>query len=249
MNIENFIKNLSMTLYKKINLYSAGPEIVFNKPCIGYIKKGYAKFFYKGKTSFAYEGDLIYIALGTKYQSVWFGDPDVEWYSISFDFTSKNAFSEYPFQILRNYPSETLDKMFEAYEKEPLLSISYFYMLLNDIFQKMKKIKKNPVQSKIEKAIEHIENNYADQISIEYLASICYMSESSFFKAFKRATGVTPIAYKHNIMIQTAIEMLSGGNISIEEVSTLCGFSSSNYFRRIFIRLTGKTPKEIRKNI
>ncbi len=217
------------------------------RPCFGYVTKGYGKFLHKGKTYFAREGDLIYIATGTKYQSVWFGEPDIEWYSITFDFSSKNAFSSYQFQILKNYSTELFEKMYEAYENEPLLSVSYFYMLLNDIFSKLKQVEKNPLQNKIEKAIDYIEQNCSEQIHIEKLANMCYMSESAFFKTFKKATGVTPIAYKHNIMIQKAIEMLSGTSASIEEVSTLCGFACSNYFRIIFTKLTGKTPKEIRK--
>ncbi len=228
------------------NIHSAGPKVYFYNPCIGYVKKGYAKFLYKGQTLYAYEGDLIYIAYGTKYHSVWFGSPDIEWYSINFSFKSQYDFYKYQFQILKDYPSELFDKMNETYVSSYLLSVSYFYLLLDDIYQKLKTTLNAMSYMTIEPAIDHIESNYNQSISISTLAKLCHCSESGFFKMFRKSTGVTPIAYKHNIMIQHALDLLSHTTLSIEEISSRAGFSSSNYFRKIFIRLTGKTPKELR---
>ena len=241
------LSNYKLLQCRYNTIHSAGTDIFFYSPCIGYVKKGYAKFLYKGQTIYAYEGDLIYIAYGTRYQSVWFGSPDIEWYSISFAFKSQYDFYEYQFQILRNYPAEPFDKMNETYENSYLLSVSYFYQLLDDIYKKLKVTSKPVSYVMIEPAVEYIENNYNQNISISTLAGLCHCSESGFFKLFRKSTGVTPINYKHNIMIQHALDLLSHTNLSVEEISTQTGFSSSNYFRRIFIKLTGKTPKELRQ--
>ena len=240
------ISDYSFKKHNYQNIHSAGPEVYFYKPCIGYVTKGYAKFLYKGQTLYAYEGDLIYIAYGTKYHSVWFGSPDIEWYSINFAFKSQYDLFEYQFQILKDYPSELFDKMNETYENSYLLSVSYFYQLLDDIYQKLKATSKAVSYMTIEPAVEYIENNYNQNISINTLYKLCHCSESGFFKLFRQSTGVTPIAYKHNIMIQHALDLLSHTNLSIEEISSRVGFSSSNYFRKIFIKLTGKKPKELR---
>jgi len=240
------ISNYSFEKKTYQNIHSAGPKLYFYKPCIGYVKKGYAKFLYKGQTLYAYEGDLIYIAYGTKYHSVWFGSPDIEWYSINFSFKSQYDFCEYQFQILKDYPSELFDKMNENYENSYLMSVSYFYQLLDDIYQKLKAASMPVSYMTIEPAVEYIENNYNQNISVSTLAKLCHCSESGFFKLFRKSTGVTPIAYKHNIMIQHSLDLLSYTNLSVEYISTRVGFSSSNYFRKIFIKLTGKTPKELR---
>lgn len=240
------ISNYSFHLYNYQNIYSACPELYFYNPCIGYVKKGYAKFLYKGQTLYAFEGDLIYIAYGTKYNSVWFGSPDIEWYSIKFAFKSQYDFHEYQFQILKEYPSELFDKMNETYENSYLLSVSYFYQLLDDIYKKLQTFPKSAAYTTIEPAIEYIENNYNQNIAIHTLAELCNCSESGFFKLFKKSTGVTPIAYKHNIMIQHALDLLSHTNLSIEEISCHIGFSSSNYFRTVCFKLTGETPKRLR---
>ena len=247
--MENNILILSY-LFNKFSfkhIHSAGPEIYFNNPCIGYIRKGHAKFLYKGKIFYAYEGDLIYIAYGTKYQSIWFGSPDIEWYSINFHFKSRYDFYEYQFQILKNYSPELFDKMYKTYESSYMLSVSYFYQLLDDIYKRLEPTVVPVSCTTIQPAVEYIEKNYNQNFSIYTLAELCNCSESSFFKLFKKSTGVTPIAYKHNIMIQNALELLAHTTLSIEEISVQTGFASSNHFRTVFFKLTGKTPKELRK--
>ena len=240
------ITNFGFICYKYRNIHSVGPEQYFNNPYIAYIKRGYAEFLHKGKTIRANEGDLVYIAAGTKYHSIWFGSPEIEWYSIGFDFKHQYDFCEYPFQVLKNYPSVLFEKIYGAYESSYFLSVSYFYQLLDDIYKKLKPVSEHIKYTSADSAIEYIENNYNKDISIKTLAKLCNCSESGFFKMFKNSTGVTPISYKHNVMIQHSLELLAHTDFSIEEISTRVGFSSSNYYRTVFFKLTGKTPKELR---
>ena len=247
MNNNNLVSYYELNHHKYQTIHSAGPEIFFSKPCIGYVIKGYADFFYNGSSFRANEGDLIYIAFEPKYQSIWYGAPDIEWYSIGFDFISKFSFYDYRFQILKNYPPTLFEKMYETYQNSPMESISYFYLLLNDIYSKMNHSQLTSSYLLIEPAVKYIENNFNKEISITTLEKLCNISKSTLFNHFKNSLGVTPIAYKHNIMIQKAIDLLSNTDIPIEEISSRVGFSSSNYFRKVFSKLTGKTPKELRK--
>ena len=248
MSKKIIITNYDIKNYQHQNIYSAGPDRHFKHPCIAYIKSGYAQFLYKGKTLYAYEGDLVYIAQGTKYTSIWYGSPDISWNTIIFDFKSQYDFCEYEFQVLKNYPAELVDKMYDSYNDSYMLSISYFYQLLNDIHKKLKSIPEHISNTTIAPAIDYIENNYSQNISISTLARLCKCSESGLFKIFKSSTGVTPVAYKHNTMIQHALELLSNTDLSIEEVSSKVGFSSSDYFRKVFFKLTGKRPKDLKKS-
>ena len=236
----------NLSLQRRNTIYSAGSDLFFSNPCIGYIKKGYAEFLYNGKSIYACEGDLIYISYQTKYQSIWHGDPDIEWYSVNFDFNSKYAFYDYRFQILKNYPPDIFEKMYKTYADSPMISVSCFYRLLDDIYNKMKSTPQTAAYSMIEPALRFMEKNYQQRISVKTLANLCKVSESGFFKLFKKETGVTPIAYKHNIMIQHSVELLSNTSMPIEEISSAAGFPSSNYFRKVFFRLTGKMPGEFR---
>ena len=227
MDKNNLLSKFHIYYNRYQNLHSAGPDLFFNEPCIGYVKKGYARFLYQGKTLY--------------------GSPDIEWYTVNFNFVSKFAFYDYRFQIISKYPEELFEKMYNSYDSAPMLSVSYLYQLLDDIYSKMTLTTTVKTHSSIEKAMTHIENNYSVPISISTLENICHISRSSLFKQFKSALGVTPIEYKHNIMIQHAIDLLTNTNMSIEEISAAVGFSSSNYFRKVFVGITDKIPKELRK--
>ena len=247
MEETGYIRLFEMRKLEFDKTYTTGSLQSYARPCIGYLLRGVGKFFYNGNTYFAKEGDLIYIAKDTKYYSVWYGEPEIEFYSISFDFTHPYAYYDYRFQIIKSYPRELFDDMIANVNTRPMLTLSKMYALLEDIYPKMQ-TDAAPIQNgAIEQAIIHIESNYSSPIEINELCRLCHLSRSSLFDAFKRRTGVSPINYKHNVMIQHALDMLAHTELTIDEISQQVGFSSSNYFRSIFEKLTGKTPKEVRK--
>jgi len=44
--------------------------------------------------------------------------------------------------------------------------------------------------------------------------------------------------------LQKAKEMLKKPNVSVRDVSRLCGYSDANYFARLFRRMTGVSPSK-----
>lgn len=247
MNTNQFINRFSIAKYNFQHKKITG-NTKFHIPCIGYVLKGHCRFLYKGNVYTANTGDLVYISAGTRYYSVWFGESDVEWYSINYSFSGKQTMLEYKFQIIKNYPVKLFHNMYNTYEKDDFLCVSAFYKLLSDLCNKLEPTKKNAAFRNIEPALEYIENHSNEEISIIKLCDLCMCSESTLFKSFQSTVGVSPIKYKHNIMIQTSLSLLSDSDLSIEEISRECGFSSSNYFRKIFKETTGTTPKKLKSH-
>jgi len=247
MDSEKIVSRFSIGKLSFKNRHITG-NTKFSNPCIGYVLKGNGLFLYKGNAYKASAGDLVYIASGTRYYSVWTGNPEVEFYSLNFSFSRLQSMSEYKFQLLKNYPPSLFHDMYNTYEKDDFLCMSAFYKVLDDMYKKLIPTTKNSAMKNIEPALEYIEKHSNEEISIQQLADICCCSESTLFKSFQNITGVSPIKYKHNIMIQTALRLLSDTDMSIEEISRETGFSSSNYFRKIFTGITGTTPKTLRKN-
>ena len=225
--------------------HTVGKILLYKKPSVVYIFKGQADFLLNGKHIYAHEGDLVYIAPNTKYYSVWNGSPDIKWYSINFSFLGHYSFLEYQFQILKNYPSELFENMYQNFEKKTFLSLSYFYKLLDDIYDKMV-VTHSKCNAVISDAIKFIEKNYDKPIEIDELAKLCHCSNTYVHVMFKKNTGVSPILYKHNVVVQHALYLLSNTDMSIEEISTTLGFSSSNYFRKVFEKEIGHSPKHFR---
>ena len=69
MITDKLVSSCEFNLLKFGGTHAVGFEQNFERPYIGYINKGSAQFLYKGKSYLAGEGDLIYIAKGTKYYS------------------------------------------------------------------------------------------------------------------------------------------------------------------------------------
>lgn len=106
-----------------------------------------------------------------------------------------------------------------------------------------------PEHSSINEIINYITDNYATNETIEDYASICHMSESSFFKLFKQSTGMSPQHYKAILRIKTAMSMLSTSNFPISQIAHLVGYNDSLYFSKLFKKHTGMTPTQYRNTV
>ena len=222
--------------------------ISFPNPCIGYLLHGTAEFWLNGQSYTANEGDLIYIAAETEYYSLWIGDPQVQWYSVSFTFSDPLSFSDFRFQILKNYPVERLNIMFQQFKQDPLSSLSSFYALLSDLYARMERSNYTPQYAKIRPAVQYLHEHYTETVKIARPAALCGYSEAHFYTLFQSLMQVSPITYKTNLLVQRAMRELLETNDSLDTVATRLGFSSANYFSRVFSKTVKKTPSEIRRS-
>ena len=76
------------------------------------------------------------------------------------------------------------------------------------------------------------------------LARRAAMSERTFLRRFREATGCSPADYLIRTRIRHAAKLLERGNTSITSVAFHCGFEDSNYFTRQFRKVTGKTATQ-----
>lgn len=101
----------------------------------------------------------------------------------------------------------------------------------------------------LEKAITYIHSNYYDQISIEELSMMAFLSKSHFCRLFKDYSGMTVKEYTQKIRIQEACRLLLNSEQKISDISTEVGYSDLKHFISLFKKLMGQTPSEYRKNI
>jgi len=81
---------------------------------------------------------------------------------------------------------------------------------------------------------------------LESIAGRLNMSYSKFRKLFRSYTGMSPGQFRMQHQIRRARELLTGQQLSIQEISYALGFESSQYFSRIFKQKTGSTPGSYR---
>jgi len=94
------------------------------------------------------------------------------------------------------------------------------------------------------RAIQYIENHYQEPITLESAAEAIGISAGHLTRLMsdelKKGFARTLIDYR----LQKAKEMLKKPNVSVRDVSRLCGYSDANYFARLFRRMTGVSPSK-----
>ncbi|OUR63062.1 hypothetical protein A9Q74_02305 [Colwellia sp. 39_35_sub15_T18] len=99
----------------------------------------------------------------------------------------------------------------------------------------------------IKRAQTWIEDNYAQSISVDFLAEKAGVSSRQFNRRFKVATQETATKYIQLIRVEAAKRLLERTTKPFDEISLSVGYENSSFFRRLFKQVTSKTPMEYRK--
>lgn len=130
-----------------------------------------------------------------------------------------------------------------------LYKLTYFVNQITPSYQASKTIT-NKVYfdyDRLETLFEYVDNNYYNRISLEEAATIANFSPHYFCKFFKRMTGVTFFDYLNEYRCEKADLLLRTTDKSIMEIALESGFSSCQYFSKIYHRFRGYSPSETRK--
>ena len=104
--------------------------------------------------------------------------------------------------------------------------------------------------SKVTEIISHyIETNYMYDISMQDLARHMNYSEAYFCKLFKQCFNKNFTSYLTQYRIKEAKKMLSQPTVNVKEIGRAVGYGDSNYFAKVFKRITGQSPTEYRLSI
>lgn len=100
----------------------------------------------------------------------------------------------------------------------------------------------------IRQAMLFIDQNYYEKIRQEDMAAMCYISTAHFSRKFKKVTGENMVTYINKIRLKEAVRLLVRGELNISEISQQTGFSTVNYFNRVFKETFGMSPREYKKS-
>jgi len=96
---------------------------------------------------------------------------------------------------------------------------------------------------KISNAIDFMETNFGQPISVALLAKKSFMAESNFRHSFKKVTGLSPVDFLIKLRIQKATEIIDEHpDYNVTEVLVKTGFENSSYFTKKFKEIVGITP-------
>lgn len=95
----------------------------------------------------------------------------------------------------------------------------------------------------------YIVDHLPSSLSVNELAGIFYLNPSSLSRKFKRETGFSITEFINLHRIKLAQYYLEHGYHNITEVAYMVGYSDSNYFCRIFKKITSITPTQYLHNV
>lgn len=96
------------------------------------------------------------------------------------------------------------------------------------------------------KALQFINKNYQEKISLKDIETNLHVNASYFSTLFKQEMGVTFTDYLNSLKIEHACHLLTETNLSIIDVSLSTGFDDQSYFTKVFKKAKGMTPKAYR---
>ena len=98
------------------------------------------------------------------------------------------------------------------------------------------------------KAVRLVEDKVADEnYGVEQLADDLCMSRSNLYLRVKKLTGGSALQLVNKIRLEKACQLLRDTELSIADVATASGFSSTAYFCTFFKREKGVTPNAWRQ--
>lgn len=224
--------------------------------CMGLMLRGKGSFYSDDGVVEIDPGDIIFVPITSKYISKWTGD-EILYISMHFSFEPGSLFScsrkfklqkvtVDDFEKYKSMFTETLDG-YDGDDAQRLNAVGNFYKIMASILKRLEYSDIRFSDKRIEKAVEYIDFNYADEFDVATLSELCHMSESHFYTCFKKNMGMSPVEYRLKVRTEHAsLLLIDGSDRSIEEISDMVGFESSAYFRRVFKKMTGKSPREYR---
>ena len=98
----------------------------------------------------------------------------------------------------------------------------------------------------VQKALDHMNERYADNLSLRSVADSVYLSPNYLGALFRTELGISFTDQLIRIRVQKAKEMLQQPELKLYEVAERIGYQNIGYFTSLFKRMTGFSPKEYR---
>lgn len=104
------------------------------------------------------------------------------------------------------------------------------------------------ISNKIYSIATYIHSHFREDLSLEALSKIFYMSPYYLSHQFKAVMGVTLTNYIQITRIQNVQQMLLSSENKITKIAEECGFASFSQFNRVFHKFCEVSPRDYKKN-
>ena len=94
--------------------------------------------------------------------------------------------------------------------------------------------------------VEYVRQHFSEEITVEHLAQISYLSVSALERRFKKHLSKTPKQFINQVRLENARKLVMETDRPIIEIALDCGFSDHSYFSKQFKLLFAIQPTKLR---
>lgn len=128
-----------------------------------------------------------------------------------------------------------------------LMELLFFTQFLCQAFERNNKILYED-DTNFSLITEYLNEHYNDEISLESLTKKFNINRNKLNGIFINKTSKTCLNYLMDLRIDMAKIILANTELPVSEVAGRVGYSDSNYFTKIFKKMTGSTPSAFRNS-
>ena len=99
---------------------------------------------------------------------------------------------------------------------------------------------------RLRRALDYMQANLSENLSLAQLAAVAELSPSHFVRAFRLATGEPPHRYLIRLRMEQARHLLEHTRLPVIEIGLRCGFEQTTHFATAFRKTTGLSPRAYR---
>jgi len=93
------------------------------------------------------------------------------------------------------------------------------------------------------------ENISNENLSVSDMSASLGLSRATLYHRVLELTGLSPVEYIRDIKLEKSMMLLEKSGMSVSEVAYRIGFSTPNYFSKVFRNKYGRSPSEIKKSV
>lgn len=101
----------------------------------------------------------------------------------------------------------------------------------------------------VRRALEYMEEHYAEKLSLAMVAEQCYVSQWHLSKLLNTHTNQSFYDIQNNIRIKKAKELLQQPQLKVNEICERVGYTDTAHFSRVFKHLTGMSANAYRNSL
>jgi two-component system response regulator YesN len=139
----------------------------------------------------------------------------------------------------------------------PSVSQKFFELLKKSLIQTSDSVdscrtvpaKKWSKQDIVDMVKQFIDQHFAEEISVQIIARELHFTPNYISTVFKAVCGKSISAYLMDVRIGHAIQLMQQTDLTINEISLMCGYENVTYFYIQFKKAKNATPAEYRKQL